>query len=192
MSDMTNVELQGLVTTITAVLGVVGTLVGAGWVLFQYRHQQKESARVRRIEAAKPFLEMQLKLYTDAAKTVGELVSLQAHSTDWNAARRHFEALYWSELSIVENAGVEHGMKRFRDILLQYEQDQRPATIFGLNTAAYFLAHEIRDSIQEGWRGLESTKEPQGRDSEKDNAYWQEVKLKAEARLKEIGKIGAQ
>ena len=68
---------------------------------------------------------MQLKLYGETSKTVGTLVSEPLNSIKWKDARSRFDALYWSELSVVENWKVERGMMRVRECLLEYDKDPR-------------------------------------------------------------------
>ena len=109
-------------------VGALGALLSFAWGVWvwrdqsirQLRQQQSENLRLaesRRIEATKPFLERQLKLYTEATQVAGVL----ATSSDANAiakATERFWQLYWGELALVENREVEGAMVAFRDSLL--------------------------------------------------------------------------
>ena len=103
------------------VLTVVG---GALWGLYTYLDHQKDAQRqaaiqaekdnaTRRIEVRKPFLEKQLALYFETAQIAGRLATLTPESKFWPDTEGRFWALYWSELSMVEDGIVEEAMVAF-------------------------------------------------------------------------------
>jgi hypothetical protein len=110
--------------------------------------EMTETARVRLIEAQKPFLDRQLQLYFDAVATAGKLVTLEHSDPDWQKAKQRYEQLYWAELSIVESGAVETAMVYFNRVLQGYEPVQLPE----LRLRAYCLAHAVRDSIKNSWK----------------------------------------
>ena len=160
--------VQGLLPAMTA---IVGGLWIAGTYLDHQRQTQRDGearasheAETRRVEAQRPFLEKQLSLYFEAAQVAGQLVTLTADDKDWEKIERRFWALYWSELSMVEDRIVEAGMVEFGDRLDDYTSIRKTAKDHNqpfdeteskrsLNEAALNLAHAIRQSIEIGWSG---------------------------------------
>lgn len=156
--------IQGLLPAMTAILGGL-------WVVFTYLGNQRdaelaaaaraaEAASIRRLEAQRPFLEKQLALYFETAQVVGRLVALRpgkdSSGDSWRSAEARFWALYWSELSLVEDRTVEGAMRTFGDSLLAYtavaqsgpQQDEARTT---LRRAAYDPTHALRVSIAARW-----------------------------------------
>jgi hypothetical protein len=143
------------VSPLVPVLAGLTALVTAMWAIVVYARQWKENARTRLVEARKPFLELQLALYVETSKVVGKLVSLDPGSDEWKAQKLRFHALYWSELSMVEDEEVEGAMKDFKEALTEYERDPTKASAqSGIEDQSYFLAHHIRDSIHKNWSGV--------------------------------------
>lgn len=152
-------------------IGLATVAFGIAWPIFQYTRtlrqnetdrraraaqeasqREKELATARR-EAQRPFLELQLKLYTEAVAVAGKLNTL-APGAEREAARRRFEQLYWSELSVVEDREVEGAMVRFRHALTAYESAsgaEREQARQLLNCRTIKLAHSVRDSLARGW-----------------------------------------
>jgi hypothetical protein len=153
-----------------SVLTVVG---GALWGLYVYIANERraeatrleqtkalENERVaqaerdnvtRRIEAQKPYLQLQFATYLKTTELVGRLIQLKPDQDEYKALRKQFGTLYWSELALVEDIGVSSAMVHLEEALEAYEQKTRPST--DLKPAALALAHAIRDSIQSGWQG---------------------------------------
>jgi hypothetical protein len=150
---------------VQAWLPVLTVVVGALWALYTYLDHQKQLEReralqvqkdaiTRRIEVQKPFLQKQLELYFETAQIVGKLVTTKPASADWDNLERRYWALYWSELSMVEDKIVEEAMVKFGATLQDYKS--RPDNTDGiraLNGAAYELAHAIRTAIESAWSG---------------------------------------
>lgn len=99
-----------------------------------------KDAKTRRIEAEKPHLEHQLKLYTEICQVVARLASDQIEAD----SKRSWE-LYWGELCMVETLGVETAMKEFGDALLDNAGKEK------LQGLSYNLAHALRQSLESGW-----------------------------------------
>ncbi len=101
-------------------LTVFGTVLSFAWgvviwqdksnkELAQAKTEAERFAVSRRIEATKPFLDRQLKLYTEASQVAAKI----ATSTNVNEvadANKRFWELYWGELALVENQDVEAAM----------------------------------------------------------------------------------
>jgi hypothetical protein len=162
--------IQGLLPAMTAVIGGL-------WIAYTYLDHQKEiqtqqaiqaekDNRTRLIEARKPFADKQLALYIEAAQVVGKLVTLTPDDDEWKSVERRFWELYWSELTIVEDKGVEEAMVKFSKHLYDYtavykvlkgkeslttvdkEENKRL-----LDNDALDLAYAIRKSIESEWNG---------------------------------------
>jgi hypothetical protein len=162
--------IQGLVPALT---GIVGGL----WVAFTYLDHQKEArvqqatqaekdGQARLIEARKPFADKQLALYLEAAQVAGKLVALNPDDEDWKSTERRFWELYWSELTLVEDKGVEAAMVKFSQHLYDYtsiyklrkgkedlvvgDKDEIKRPLLGDTLE---LAYALRRSIESAWNG---------------------------------------
>ncbi len=118
---------------------------GFGAFMFPFLYSIIKDARTRRIEAQKPHLERQLALYTEACQIVVCLATSTETTSRTNAEKRFWE-LYWGELCMVENRGVERAMKRVGDLLTKEEVEKEK-----LQIASYELAHQLRSSLEKSW-----------------------------------------
>ena len=75
-------------------LSMFGAALAFGWGVFQFIASQNAQAETRRIEATKPFLDLQLKLYTEASK-VAASIATSTVPADVDTATKRFWALYW-------------------------------------------------------------------------------------------------
>ena len=133
----------------------VSTLVAVGgliWGITSFLITSRVQAETRQLEARKPFLERQLTLYTEVTQNAAIL----ATSNDLDAieqARQRFWELYWGELSMVENRGVEIAMIKFGKCLNDdcSQEELRPL--------ALGLARACRESLAASW-GVQDWKEP--------------------------------
>lgn len=144
---------------VPAFLPVLTAVVGGVWAVSMFvaaqrdatqkaARQAADTAQARLIEAQKPFLDKQLELYVRASKAVGTLITAEKNvsaDSPWATAEREFLSLFWAELPMVENTGVETAMVNVRDSLVTGEKSQ-------LEKRAYCLGHAIRQSIEEGWK----------------------------------------
>lgn len=137
---------------LAALAGAVGSFAWGIWVwqdksnkeLAQARFESQKYAETRRIEAAKPFLERQLALFTEATRVVAQIaVAPAAPGSDKLKAR--FWQLYWGELALVERGKVEAAMKAFGDALERGEPAAR------LSRLSLDLAHACRDELAIAW-----------------------------------------
>jgi hypothetical protein len=131
----------------------LATALGAGlWGAIIYFRQQRELAKTRLFESRKPFLEMQLKLYSEAVQIAGKLVVSPYGSDDWNKAIFRFWELYWSELAMVEDRRVETAMEDLGEVIKAIaNSNNRANNQKALEDATYILAHAIRDGIDLEW-----------------------------------------
>ncbi len=125
-------------------LSILGAVATFAWGMFQYVENDKKQAETRRIEATKPFLDRQLTLYTDATKSAATLATT-ADSSERAAAMKRFWSLYWGELALVENRGVEAAMKRLGDRLKMGAPQEE------LEQLSLVLAHAARESLADSW-----------------------------------------
>jgi hypothetical protein len=152
--------VQGLLPPLT------GIAVGV-WAVFTYIDHQKE-ARIdqaaqaakenaaRLFESQKPFNQKQLDLYLETAQVVGRLVSADESTfgkDDWNKDVRRFDALYWTELSMVEDEEVKKAMEKFRPVLqsLAKKNAMTEEDRLKLQAGSYHLAKSLNLSIASRW-----------------------------------------
>lgn len=111
-----------------------------------YRREFDQDSR--RIEAAKPFLQMRLERYREAIKAAGILASPDLHQSDEvAAAKKRFWELYWAELSMVESKEVETAMVNLAKSIDPTRTEMTTPTQF----ATYELAHALRNSLEKNW-----------------------------------------
>jgi chemotaxis protein histidine kinase CheA len=109
-------ELVALLPLVTAIGGAVVVLVGSAWTIFKY-------TETRRIEAQRPFLSEQLKVYLKTANTLGNLQNLTPLGTDWKKAANQFWALRWSVVALVGDPGIRQAMRRVEFAILATEAE---------------------------------------------------------------------
>ena len=98
-------------------------------------------------KAAKPFLELRQKLYTDALKAAAILSTPENRTpADLGKARQRFRELYVAELSMVEVGAVESKM-----VELATQIDPALLNMTPSQRATYELAHSLRDSFIPDW-----------------------------------------
>jgi len=105
----------------------------------------KKLANTRRIEATKPFLERQLKLYTEATQLAAKIATSNHGVPERAKAEKRFWELYWGELALVEDGRVAKAMIDFGNCLTSRCQPQK---LKGLSLS---LAHECRESLAVSW-----------------------------------------
>lgn len=105
------------------------------------RAQADLVAQTRRLEATRPFLERQLNLYCQATAAAAKI----ATSSDRSVALDEFFNLYWGELAMVENRGVERAMIKMGQGIID------AADPGALKDLALKLAHACRVSLDRSW-----------------------------------------
>ena len=126
------------------ILTLIGAVVTFAWGVFQYIETQRQQSETRRIEATKPFLERQLKLYTEATQIASTIATTGNAKTKAEAQDR-FWSLYWGELALVEDAAVETAMVRFGEALRSGSPEG------ATRQRALELAHACRGSLARSW-----------------------------------------
>lgn len=118
----------------------------------QQRAEAERLSATRRIEATKPFLERQLKLYTEASQ-VAAVIATTSNNAARSKAENRFWELYWGELALVENTEVEAAMVAFGGGL------NNKASLGELQQLSLTLAHACRFSLDKSW-GIHAWSQP--------------------------------
>src|SRR5262249_52883200 len=125
---------------------IIATLIGGLWGVVS-------TVQARGVEARRPFLDLQLKLYQEATETAATLAT-SSDQDELTKSEARFWRLYWGVLAMVENGGisqqaggVEGAMVRFGDAL-----NEKPRNAGRLQKASLELAHICRDSLANSWR----------------------------------------
>lgn len=134
------------------ILTVVGAVIAFFWGAYQFLITQRGQAETRRIEATRPFLDRQLKLYTEATQAAATLAT-SSSKDELSSAKERFWSLYWGELALVEDKRVEAAMVQLGRAI---EQGKIGNEIHGLSLD---LAHACRDSLAESW-GVQQWRNP--------------------------------
>jgi len=133
------------IATISVVVGVVITVMN----LKLAREKEAES---RKIEAARPFLELRQNIYMDALKNASILASQDLHSEEEvKQARKRFSELFWGECSLIEESNIE------ADMIAIAESENLRDSITPTQKASYALAHAMRESLIKSW-GVDTAK----------------------------------
>lgn len=135
--------LQNLEAWISPLL-VPSGFIAFCWAVFQFIATQNAQVETRRIEATKPFLERQLKLYTEATQAAAVLAT-SGNPEELDVASKRFWSLYWGELALVEDKSVEAAMVQLGRAL------ESGTTGPPLQQYSLALAHACRDSLAESW-----------------------------------------
>jgi hypothetical protein len=136
-------------------VGALGALLSFAWGVWVWRDQsisrlrqtETENERLaesRRVEATKPFLERQLKLYTEAAQ-VAALIATSSDASTVVKSTERFWQLYWGELALVENREVEAAMVQYGTAL------DNPTDRATLRQRSLDLATACRRSLDRSW-----------------------------------------
>jgi hypothetical protein len=126
------------------ILTMIGTIVAFCWGAYQFILTQRGQAETRRIEATRPFLDRQLKLYTDATQATATMAT-SASRDEIAAARSKFFLLFWGELVMVEDSNVESAMVEFRNALIAGKEGPE------LEQLSLTLARSCRNSLAQSW-----------------------------------------
>ena len=132
-------SLGNFITTMSVVVGIVISVLN-------FKEAKQAEAESRKIEAAKPFLELRQKLYFEALNSAAVLASKNFHTEDEVIkAKKRFAELYWGELSLVEEFDIEKKMvdiARAENLLDSVYSSQQPTLK---------LAHLMRESLTKSW-----------------------------------------
>jgi|SRR5438128_11188291 len=135
--------MRNLATPVQVLSVVVGVVIS----ILSFNAARKTEAAARQVEAARPFLQLRQSLYMEAVKAAGVLTNADTHTPEeLAAAKKRFRELYVAELSMVEAPDVEAKMKA-----LAAQIDKDLTNLTPPQTAAYNLAHALRDSFVASW-----------------------------------------
>lgn len=146
---MNNSELLKSIGTFITILSVI---IGVVISVMNFRIAKEKEAESRKIEAAKPFLELRQKLYLEALNNASILASKDLHSEDdVIKAKKRFSELYWGELSLIEESSIEELM------IAVATAENLHASPNPTQKATYNLAHAMRESLVRSW-GADTSK----------------------------------
>jgi hypothetical protein len=129
----------GAIAPTVQVLGVVTGIVIS---ILSFNSAREKEAQARISEAEKPLQELRRSVYVETAKAAAIIANPAARSTEEiEKARRRFRELYVSELSMVEQPGVESAMVAFAKVA-----DPQLLALTDAQRAALDLSHALRDS----------------------------------------------
>ncbi|MBM3449472.1 MAG: hypothetical protein FJX78_00510 [Armatimonadetes bacterium] len=138
-----------MATNLESITKVVTALVAAGGLIvtgMTFAANQRLEIATRHLQARQPFLQEQLKLYTEATKVTSRLANETAGDPAVEAARKRFWELYWGELALVEDRDVERAIVAMGKCL---NGDCGPCGT--LRQCALQVAHACRRSLANSW-----------------------------------------
>jgi hypothetical protein len=137
--------IGSLIATVSVVIGVVMTVMNL-------KLAREKEAISRKIEAAKPFLELRQTLYLDALKNASILASKDLHTEEEVInARKRFAELFWGECSLIQESSIE------ADMIAIADSENLRDSITPTQRASYALAHSMRESLIKSW-GVDTAK----------------------------------
>lgn len=141
-------DLKPILESTVSIVQVVSVVAGVVISILSFNHTRAKEAEARKLEAAKPFLTLRQDLYSQAVKAAATLVNQSTHTDEEiRQARKRFRDLYVAELSMVEAPKVEEQMRALAEQI-----DRELVPLDGPRSAAYRLAHALRDSFAEEWQ----------------------------------------
>ncbi|HWC03618.1 MAG TPA: hypothetical protein VHF87_12740 [Methylomirabilota bacterium] len=137
---------------LVSIIGAIGSFVWGVWVWQdkadkernQIRLEAAKYAETRRVEAAKPFLDKQLLLFTEATQVASHIANAPNRQSAAKQMERFWQ-LYWGELALVERGRVSAAMVAFGNGL------KDPRSGEALKGLALDLAHACRDELAISW-----------------------------------------
>ena len=135
-------EKSEKVKSIGSFITIISIISGFVISIMNYRIVQEKESESRKIEAAKPFLELRQTIYLEALKNASILASKDVHTEDEVIqARKRFSELFWSEAGLIEESSIE------RDMIAIAESENLRDSITPTQMASYALAHSMRESL---------------------------------------------
>ena len=126
--------IQSLATLVTVGSVVVGAIISIG----NYKETQVKDAEAREMEASKSFIELRQKRYLETLQKVETLVmSNKNRDKAYDSARNRFEDLYWGDLALVEDVGVDTCMSALKQLI--DEHDNLLDTLQKLSSESYLF-----------------------------------------------------
>jgi hypothetical protein len=113
---------------------------------------RQKGVEIRSVEAKKPFLDRQLALYAEASQVAAKIAT-SMDAKELESSQKRFWELYWGELALVENQGVEYAMVELGKALNGSAPRQQ------LQQLSLALAHACRESLDKSWQINEWTEE---------------------------------
>jgi hypothetical protein len=132
------------IETWVKILSMLGAIVMFVWGVYKYFQNEQQRVENRRVEATKPFLDRQLKLYKEATQIAAVLATTRDLNEKDLTAKRFWE-LYFGELALVENKDVEAAMTDLKEGLAA------DAPSVDLQRYSLRLAHACRISLDQSW-----------------------------------------
>ncbi len=160
-----SIKANNIAEVLIKLLTVFGAVASFLWGVFVWDSNQKsqresllrESQRVaatRKIEATKPFLDLQLELYQEAVR-LASVISTSDQSPTRIKDIQSLMRLYWGKLAMVENREVEGAMVALRNAIEAGEPNEV------LQNKTLDLAHACRRSLDRSW-GINAWTKPDG------------------------------
>lgn len=135
------------------------TLVGGAlWGLYTYiDHQEAEArlqaaqnakeAKVRVLEASKPFLEKMLASFAETARLVGILGAVDPSNPKWAEAAERYRELTHGELRLVSVTAMDDDLDAMDTALERMKTNPGPESLKALRAASRGLLKELRDVL---------------------------------------------
>ena len=136
---MDNTQFNRMVT----ILGLIGTAIGFFWSVSQWSEANRRAEETRLLEAKSPFLEQQLKTYTQLVELASTLANTESNSHEIDAAKKKFLQYYAGKAILVQNSEVARAMTAMKTSLDTTQLERFCASIE--------LAKAVAKSLNDSW-----------------------------------------
>jgi hypothetical protein len=148
---MTNTTKKDSAETIFRWISTLVAVGGLLWGVTSFLITSRIQAETRQLEARRPFLERQLTLYTEATQNAA-ILATSSDAAAIEKARQRFWELYWGELAMVENGGINVNKGGVESAMVLFGQClNKNCSQAELQPLALKLAHACRDSLADSW-----------------------------------------
>jgi hypothetical protein len=136
------------------IVATIATLVGSAIAFFMQRSddiaQRRIQAEAIARDSKKVFLDKQATLYFETTALISRLATMDAETIPHQDVERFWQ-LYWGELSMVEDFGVEQSMVLFGRSLRAAQQGTNVVCAQERKEISLMLAHCMRESLGKSW-----------------------------------------
>jgi hypothetical protein len=137
------------------IVATIATLVGSAIAFFMQRGddiaQRRIQAEAIERDSKKVFLDKQAALYFETTALVSRIANMDAETIPQKDVERFWQ-LYWGELSMVEDFGVEQSMVVFgRSLRAAQQKGTNEVCAQKRTEISLMLAHCIRESLGKSW-----------------------------------------
>jgi hypothetical protein len=145
-SETGRAEKKNWVESVTKWIVIVVSLGGFVWGIATFLITNRVQAETRLLEARKPFFDYQIQLYKEAVQ-VTQVIATTIDPIEKEKKTKRFWELYWGELGLVENGGIEPQDGGVEGAMVAFGTCLNDKACSNLPNCSLALAHACRNSL---------------------------------------------